>query len=235
MSQNEKPLLSVVLLSYNSKHFLEQFLPPLIKHTPDQFEIVVVNNGSTDDTESYLNNNFPEVRTIKIEKNKGFTNGYVESLKQIDAKYYCLISSDIEVTENWAQPVVELMEKETLALKLMLDSQSTRVAHSIREALREGRLSYRLSIEQAADYIGVSARTLNRYLAKEGTHFKNLLNEERIALANKLLVQSSSCLEDIAQDVGYSSRRSFDRAFSLAVGYSPAQVRNKGVFSSQIS
>ena len=123
--------------------------------------------------------------------------------------------------------LLTLMEKETLALKLMLDSQSTRVANTIREALKEGRLSYRLSIEQAADYIGVSARTLNRYLSHEGTNFKNLLNEERIALANKLLIQGNSCLEDIAQDVGYSSRRSFDRAFTLSVGYSPAQARNK--------
>jgi len=125
------------------------------------------------------------------------------------------------------KPLLVLMEKETLALKLMLDSQSTRVANTIREALKEGRLSYRLSIEQAADYIGVSARTLNRYLGHEGTNFKNLLNEERIALANKLLIQGNSCLEDIAQDVGYSSRRSFDRAFTLSVGYSPAQARNK--------
>ncbi len=123
--------------------------------------------------------------------------------------------------------LLTLMEKETLALKLMLDSQSTRVANTIREALKEGRLSYRLSIEQAADYIGVSARTLHRYLSHEGTNFKNLLNEERIALANKLLTQGSSGLEDIAQEVGYSSRRSFDRAFTLSVGYSPAQARNK--------
>jgi len=112
MSELKKPLLSIVLLSYNSKHFLEQFLPPLIKYTPESYEIVVVNNGSTDDTDTYLSENFPQIRTIKIKENKGFTNGYVESLKQIDAKYYCLISSDIEVSENWAQPVVELMEKD---------------------------------------------------------------------------------------------------------------------------
>ncbi len=112
MNQNERPLLSVVLLSYNSKHFLEQFLPPLIENTSPEYEIVVVNNGSTDDTEEYLQKEFPNVRTIKIEVNKGFTNGYVESLKQIDAKYYCLISSDIEVTKHWAKPVVEMMESD---------------------------------------------------------------------------------------------------------------------------
>lgn len=116
MNQDGKSLLSIVLLSYNSRNYLEQFLPKLIQFTPSEYEIVVVNNGSTDDTEDYLSNNFPAVRTIKIENNKGFTNGYVESLNQIDAKYYCLISSDIEVTQNWVKPVIELMEKdETIA------------------------------------------------------------------------------------------------------------------------
>jgi len=120
-----------------------------------------------------------------------------------------------------------LMEKETLAMKLMLGSQSTRVANTIRDALKEGRLSYRLGIEQAAQYIGVSGRTLNRYLGNEGINFKSLLNQERIALANKLLTEGNKSLEDIALEVGYSSRRSFDRAFTLCVGYSPAQARNK--------
>lgn len=112
MNSGEKPLLSIVLLSYNSRNYLEDFLPKLIEHTPDKFEIVVVNNGSTDDTEVFLKSNYPGIRRIKIEKNQGFTNGYVESLREIDAKYYCLISSDIEVTENWAEPVVDLMEKD---------------------------------------------------------------------------------------------------------------------------
>ncbi len=125
------------------------------------------------------------------------------------------------------QHLIDLMEKESLALKMMLDSRGPRVANKIRKALREGHLSYRLSIEQAADYIGVSARTLNRYLSSEGTNFKNLLNEERIALAHRLLSEGKNCLEDIAQEVGYSSRRSFDRAFTLTVGYSPAQARNR--------
>ena len=128
--------------------------------------------------------------------------------------------------------LVELMEKECLALKLMLESQGRRVAIQLQEALRENRLSYRIGIEQAADYIGVSARTLNRYLSDEGTSFKTLLNNERIALAQKLLSEGDMDLEEIAQQVGYSSRRSFDRAFTLSVGYSPAQVRQKSVANS---
>lgn len=110
MPQPEKVILSVVLLSYNSRSYLEKFLPVLISNTGPDHEIVVVNNGSTDDTEEYLQKNFPRIRTIKIARNKGFTNGYVQALREIDAKYYCLISSDIEVTAGWAEPVVQLME-----------------------------------------------------------------------------------------------------------------------------
>ena len=123
--------------------------------------------------------------------------------------------------------LLELMEKECLSLKLRLGGRGVNVANRIRDALRNGKLSYRLSIEQAAEYIGVSGRTLNRYLSQEGTNFKSLLNEERIELAHGLLTETERCMEDIAQEVGYSSRRSFDRAFSLSVGYSPAQVRNQ--------
>jgi len=112
MELQSNQLLSIVLLSFNSKGFLEQFLPMLIKFTPVKYEIIIVNNGSTDDTEVFLNEEYPTLRVIKIEKNKGFTNGYVESLKQINSKYYCLLSSDIEVTENWTEPIIDLMEKD---------------------------------------------------------------------------------------------------------------------------
>ena len=109
MESHSNKLLSIVLLSYNSKDYLEKFLPPLIQFTPPHHEIIVVNNGSTDDTEEFLIKEYPSLRVIKIDKNKGFTNGYVESLKQVDSKYYCLLSSDIEVTENWTEPIIEFM------------------------------------------------------------------------------------------------------------------------------
>ncbi len=113
--QQEKqdiPLLAIVLLSYNGRSLLEKFLPTLLQCTPDKYEIVVVNNGSTDDTADYLNQHHKDVRVITIDNNKGFTNGYVKSLSQIEAKYYCLISADIEVTEGWVDPVIELLESD---------------------------------------------------------------------------------------------------------------------------
>ena len=112
MEKTSIPALSIVLLSYNSRDYLERFIPILLKHTPSQHEIVVVNNGSTDDTETFLNENYPHLRVVKIEKNKGFTNGYKESLKQIQADYYCLLSSDVEVSENWTEPIMKVFQED---------------------------------------------------------------------------------------------------------------------------
>ena len=113
MEKTSAPTLSVVLLSYNSRDYLERFIPILLRYTPPEHEIIIVNNGSTDDTESFLNDNYPNLRVIKIEINKGFTNGYKESLKQIDATYYCLLSSDVEVSENWIEPILKVFESDS--------------------------------------------------------------------------------------------------------------------------
>ncbi len=105
--------VAIVLLSYNSKKLLEQFLPKIIEHTPknDDFQIVLVDNASEDGTLNFVQSSFPNVRTIRLEVNKGFTNGYCESLPQIDAEYFVLISSDVEVGPNWCGPIIDYMDR----------------------------------------------------------------------------------------------------------------------------
>ena len=127
------------------------------------------------------------------------------------------------------QHLLALMEKQCAVLAQQLSSQEHYVANALRHAMQNGQLNYRANIEHAAEFIGVSTRTLNRYLKSEGTNFKTLLSEERIALASRLLRESECCVEDIAHDVGYSSRRAFDRAFTQAVGMSPAAVRKQAM------
>lgn len=109
-----QPKLALVLLSYNSLTLVKDLLPKIIEHTPksSDYQIVVVDNGSSDGTLDYLKTNFADIKTIRIEINRGFTNGYVESLAQINAQYYCLISSDIEVTPNFVEPMIELMDSD---------------------------------------------------------------------------------------------------------------------------
>lgn len=110
--QSEGPLLAIVLLSYNSRKLLEEFLPFAVANQDEICKLYVVNNGSTDDTAEFMKEHYPNIEIITVKKNRGFTNGYVESLSQIKAKYYCLLSSDIEVTPGWARKIVEVMEKD---------------------------------------------------------------------------------------------------------------------------
>lgn len=106
---------AVAILTWNGKSWLEKFLPNVIQNSPEA-EIYVIDNGSTDDTLEFLQNSFPEVHTVINEKNFGFAGGYNEGLKNIDADIYCLLNSDVEVTENWISPVLDLFQNdETIA------------------------------------------------------------------------------------------------------------------------
>ena len=104
---------AVVILNWNGKKYLEKFLPALVKYTsnPDS-EIIIADNDSKDDSISFLNKEYPSIRTILFDKNYGFTGGYNKALEQIDAQYYVLLNSDIEVTENWLTPLVKLMDSD---------------------------------------------------------------------------------------------------------------------------
>lgn len=106
-------MLAVVVLSYNGKDLLQKFIPPIIASKTDYTEIYVVDNASTDGTYKFVEKNFPQVKLIRIDVNKGFTNGYVQSLPQIKAKYYVLVSSDVEVSPGWIEPVMALMESDS--------------------------------------------------------------------------------------------------------------------------
>lgn len=111
---HEKPYIietAVVLLTYNSRSLVKDFLPKIVAYTPvsDTIEIIVVDNASTDQTYEYVSGHFPQLRIIRFEENQGFTGGYIKSLAQIEAKNYVLVSSDIEVTPNWFQPAIDLL------------------------------------------------------------------------------------------------------------------------------
>jgi GT2 family glycosyltransferase len=103
---------AIVILNWNGRNFLEKFLPALIKFSRDYAKIIIADNASTDDSVSFLESNYPEIEIIKIQKNLGYAGGYNTALKQVEADYYILLNSDIEVTENWIQPVIDLMESD---------------------------------------------------------------------------------------------------------------------------
>ena len=104
--------VAVVILNWNGKKFLEQFLPGVVENSKGQAEVIIADNASTDDSVSFLKTNFPNIRIIQNRINGGFARGYNDALAQVDAKYFVLLNSDIEVTPNWIQPVINLMERD---------------------------------------------------------------------------------------------------------------------------
>lgn len=104
--------VAVVILNWNGKSFLEQFLPGVIYYSKDVAEIIIADNDSSDGSVEFLQKSFPEIRIIQNEINGGFAKGYNDALSQVEADYYILLNSDIEVTPKWIQPVINLMEKD---------------------------------------------------------------------------------------------------------------------------
>lgn len=103
--------IAVVILNWNGVQLLEQFLPSVIQYSAEA-DIYVADNASTDDSISFVEQHFPTVKIVKNTGNYGFAKGYNEALQHIDAELYALVNSDIEVTENWLNPILETFEKE---------------------------------------------------------------------------------------------------------------------------
>ena len=103
---------AVVILNWNGRTFLEQFLPTVIKYSKDLAEVIVADNASGDNSVAYLQEYFPDIRIIRNETNGGFAKGYNDALKHVEAEYYILLNSDIEVTPHWLEPVLALMDSD---------------------------------------------------------------------------------------------------------------------------
>jgi hypothetical protein len=102
---------AVVILNWNGLGFLKMFLGTVIKHSVDNVtSVFVADNGSTDGSPDWIAENFSEVKLIRLDKNHGFAGGYNLALDQIDARYFVLLNSDIEVTQNWLRPLVRFMD-----------------------------------------------------------------------------------------------------------------------------
>ncbi len=104
--------VAVVILNYNGKSYLSKFLPGVIQHSKPFGEVIVADNASTDGSVDMLQTDFPDIRVIKNPSNGGFTTGYNLALKQIEAEYFVLLNSDIEVSNRWLEPVIQLMDND---------------------------------------------------------------------------------------------------------------------------
>jgi GT2 family glycosyltransferase len=104
--------VAIVILNWNGEAFLKKFLPTVVSHSKHEGVIVVVaDNGSTDNSVALLANSFPSVQTIRLDRNYGFAGGYNRALSQVDADYYLLLNSDVEVPEGWLQPLIAFLDE----------------------------------------------------------------------------------------------------------------------------
>lgn len=101
--------VAIVILNFNGERYLRELLPNMVSNSPEG-EVIVADNGSTDGSMDYLRNEMPHVRTIAMPKNYGFAEGYNQALKQVEAEYYILLNSDVEVTEGWLKPLISFMD-----------------------------------------------------------------------------------------------------------------------------
>ena len=102
---------AVVILNWNGKRFLEQFLPGVISNTLSvDTSVILADNGSDDDSVKWVTDNHPEVQVIRLDGNYGYAGGYNRALSQVEAEYYILLNSDVEVEPGWVDKIITFMD-----------------------------------------------------------------------------------------------------------------------------
>ena len=107
-----QPLVAIVILNFNGRNYLERFLPSVLASTYAHKKVIVADNASTDDSIHFIKEHFPSVEILLNTQNDGFAGGYNWALKHVEADYYVLLNSDVEVTPNWIEPIIDLMESD---------------------------------------------------------------------------------------------------------------------------
>ena len=102
--------VAIVILNWNGCKMLKQYLPSVLLYSRGEAVVYVADNASTDDSMEMLRGHFPEVKLIQLSQNWGFAEGYNQALRQIEAEYYLLLNSDIEVTHHWLTPMIEYLD-----------------------------------------------------------------------------------------------------------------------------
>ena len=102
--------VAVVILNWNGCKMLATYLPGVVEYSRDDAKVIVADNDSTDDSIRLLQTRFKDVEIIRLDRNWGFAEGYNKALAQVDADYYVLLNSDVEVTHHWLTPLVEFMD-----------------------------------------------------------------------------------------------------------------------------
>ena len=102
--------LAIVILNWNGERMLKEYLPSVLEYSKDEAVVYVADNASTDGSVKMIKDLFPQCKTIMLDENWGFAEGYNKALKQIEAQYFLLLNSDIEVTKGWLTPLIDFLD-----------------------------------------------------------------------------------------------------------------------------
>jgi GT2 family glycosyltransferase len=107
------PKVAVVILNWNGKYYLERFLPSVYNSSYPNLTFVIGDNASTDDSVEFIKKTYPKITLIQNDKNYGFAGGYNRILAQVEADYFIILNSDVEVSPNWIEPIIQAMESDS--------------------------------------------------------------------------------------------------------------------------
>ncbi len=103
--------VAVAILNWNGRELLEKYLPSVVTHSKGPgIAVYVIDNGSTDNSVEFIKSSFPGAKLVILDKNYGFADGYNKGLKHIEAEYFVLLNSDVEVTEGWIEPLISVLD-----------------------------------------------------------------------------------------------------------------------------
>ena len=127
--------VAVVILNWNGEQFLRRFLARVVATCePCGAEVVVADNGSTDDSTAWVRAAYPEVEVVEMAENYGFAEGYNRALREVEAEYFVLLNSDVEVSEGWCEKLVAALDADpqlaAVAPKLLADTDRERFEYA---------------------------------------------------------------------------------------------------------
>ena len=126
--------VKVVILNWNGRAHLERYLPSVVRHTMPQYGVVVADNGSIDTSLEYVAEAFPQVEIVRLDRNYGFAEGYNRALREVEAEYFVLLNSDVEVSEGWCEKLVAALDADpqlaAVAPKLLADTDRERFEYA---------------------------------------------------------------------------------------------------------
>ena len=158
------PLVRVVILNWNGRGTLERFLPSVVASLPAWADVVVADNGSTDDSCAFVERTFPSVRLLRLERNYGFAGGYNRALEQLEGDYFVLLNSDVETPAGWLEPLIGTLERHP---------ETAAVAPKLRSVADPARFEYAGAAGGYIDWLGYPfcrGRVLKRIERDEGQY-----------------------------------------------------------------